>query len=151
VLHTWGSSSRSTASGWVPTSAIVLDGLLHLDQQFARRECGTGRHLLRGGEQLVVVVAAVHQADALGLGAVHHLAEHHAGEGGLRADDAAQHPGVPAAGVDADLQEARVELGPRAARRTSQPSARFMPAPTAAPLTAASVGSGLRAMRRKPS
>src|SRR6478609_11774248 len=42
-------------------------------------------------------------------------------------------------------------LARRAARRTSQPSARFMPAPTAAPLTAASVGNGLRAMRRKPS
>ena len=39
----------------------------------------------------------------------------------------------------------------RAARRTSHPRARFIPAPTAAPLTAAIVGSGLRAMRRKPS
>ena len=35
--------------------------------------------------------------------------------------------------------------------RTSQPSAMFIPAPTAAPFTAASVGSGLRAIRRKPS
>ena len=37
------------------------------------------------------------------------------------------------------------------AMRTSQISARFMPAPTAAPLTAAMVGSGLRPKRRKPS
>ncbi len=37
------------------------------------------------------------------------------------------------------------------ASRTSQASARFMPAPTAAPLTAARVGSGERATRRKPS
>ena len=54
--------------------------------------------LLRHGpftrEQLVIVVAAVHQADALGLGPIHHLTEHHAGEGGLWPDDAAQHPGV---------------------------------------------------------
>ena len=42
-------------------------------------------------------------------------------------------------------------LAVSATMRTSQPSARFMPAPTAAPLTAASVGSGLRAMRRNPS
>ena len=37
------------------------------------------------------------------------------------------------------------------ASRTSHASARFMPAPTAAPLTAARVGSGLRATRRNPS
>ena len=35
------------------------------------------------------------------------------------------------------------------ASRTSHASATFMPAPTAAPLTAASVGRGQRAMRRK--
>ena len=39
----------------------------------------------------------------------------------------------------------------RAAMRTSHPSAMFIPAPTAAPLTAASVGRVLRATRRKPS
>ena len=37
------------------------------------------------------------------------------------------------------------------AMRTSHPKARFSPAPTAAPLTAANVGNSLRAMRRKPS
>ena len=76
------------------------------------RRRSASRHLVCCLEQLVVVDAAMHQADALGLGAVHHLAEHDAGEGGLRADDAAEHPRVPAAGVDADLQEPCVELGP---------------------------------------
>ena len=37
------------------------------------------------------------------------------------------------------------------AMRTSQASARFMPAPTAGPFTAATVGSGERSTRRKPS
>ena len=35
--------------------------------------------------------------------------------------------------------------------RTSQHSARFIPAPTAAPLTAAIVGKGVRAIRKNPS
>ncbi len=38
----------------------------------------------------------------------------------------------------------------RAAIRTSHASARFIPAPTAAPLTAATVGSVERATRRNP-
>ena len=42
-------------------------------------------------------------------------------------------------------------LARRPAMRTSHPRARFIPAPTAAPLTAAIVGNGLRATRRKPS
>ena len=54
----------------------------------------------------------MHQTDSLGFSAVHHLAEHHACERGLRADDPAQHPRVPAARVDADLQEAGVEARP---------------------------------------
>ena len=108
--------------------------------------------LARRRQQVVVGDAAPDEADPLGLGAVEHLAEQHRGGRGLRTDDAAQHPRVTAAGVDAELQEAGVEAGPTvAASRTSQASARFMPAPTAAPLTAAIVGSGDRATRRKPS
>ena len=51
-------------------------------------------------------VASSPQTDPLGFGAIHHLAEDDFGEGGLRTDDAPQHPGVPAARVDAELQEA---------------------------------------------
>ena len=112
VLHTCGSSSRSTAAGWSSTSAIAWIVFFTSIDQLAWRRGGAGGHLLRGGEQLVVVDAAVHEPDPLGLGAVHHLAEHDRGERGLRAGDAAQHPRVAAARVDADLQEAGVELRP---------------------------------------
>ena len=104
-----------------------------------------------GAEQLVVVDAAVDEADPLGLGAVEHLAEHDGRHRRLRAGDAPEHPRVAAAGVQADLQEAGVEPGPPGGEAHVAAKARFIPAPTAAPLTAASVGSGLRAMRRNPS
>ncbi len=64
------------------------------------------------GEQGVVVDAAVDEADPLGLGAVEHLAEHDRGHRRLRTGDAPEHPRVPAAGVEPDLQEAGVEPGP---------------------------------------
>jgi len=88
-----------------------LDGLLHFDHQVARRRCSATGHLARHDEQLVVIDTAVNETHPLGFGAVHHLAEHHTGERRLRADDAAQHPRVTAAGMDADLQEAGVESG----------------------------------------
>ena len=89
----------------------VLDGVLHLDQQFSRRSGGTGRHLLRGRQQQIIVIAAVHQADPFGLGAIHHFPEHDTSKRGLRTDNATQHPGVAAARMDADLKKTRVELG----------------------------------------
>ena len=49
--------------------------------------------------------------DPLGLGAVEHLAEQHGGGDRLRAGDALAHPRVPAAGVEAELQEPGVEAG----------------------------------------
>ena len=67
---------------------------------------------LRRVEQLIVVDAAMGEADALGLGAIHHLAEHDGSHRRLRPGDAAQHPRVAAARVQADLQEPGVELGP---------------------------------------
>ena len=73
-------------------------------------------HRLGGGEQLVVGEAAPHEPGPLGGGAVEHLAEQHGGGHGLRAGDASEHPGVAAARVQAELQEAGVEAG-RAARR----------------------------------
>ena len=109
-------------------------------------------HRLRGGQQLVVGDAPPHQPDPLGLGAVEHLAEQHGGGDRLRSGDALAHPGVPAARVEAELQEPRVEAGPRGrrgARRRSGPGS--CRRPTAAPLTAARVGSGERPMRRNPS
>ncbi|MGA1505216.1 MAG: hypothetical protein ACO37V_01430 [Ilumatobacteraceae bacterium] len=69
----------------------------------------------------------------------------------MHAGDAQLHPRVAAAWVQPKLQEAESNLALFAAMRTSQPSAKFMPAPTAAPFTAAIVGSGLRATRKKPS
>ena len=66
-------------------------------------------------EQLIVVDALPHEPDALGLFTVEHLAEHDGGEHGLRAGDAMEHPRVATAGVQPELQEARVEL--RAPRR----------------------------------
>ena len=66
---------------------------------------------MSSGQQLIVVVATMHQAHAFGLGTVHYFTKHDTGKRGLRADDATQHPGVTAAGVNADLEKARVELG----------------------------------------
>ena len=59
---------------------------------------------------------------------------------------------MAAAGVEPELQEPGVEPGPPAGEAdVAVASARFMPAPTAAPFTAAIVGSGERATRMKPS
>ena len=73
--------------------------------------------------------------------AVELFAEEHHGHHGLLIGDAAKAPRVAAARVDTDLEKAGVELGSGPARMTSHASAMFMPAPTAAPLTAAMVGS----------
>ena len=133
-------------------SAIAWIVFLVSIDQLARRRRGPRRHLLRGGEQLVVVDAAVHQADPLGLGAVH------APRRTRTAANVACGPAMrrnihvwPPPGWMPICRKRVSNLARRAAMRTSQPSARFIPAPTAAPFTAASVGSGLRAMRRKPS
>ena len=116
-------------------SAMVC---LDLGDELVRRGGGALGHRLRGGQELVVGDAAPHQADALGLGAVEHLAEQDGGGDGLRAGDAAEHPRVPAAGVQAELQEPGVEPGrggrPGGRRRRGPGSCRR---PTAAPLTAA--------------
>ena len=69
-------------------------------------------HFLGNAEELVVVDAAIDQANTLGLCAIHDFAEHHRGHGGLGPGDPAQHPGVPTAGMDTNLQESRVELRP---------------------------------------
>ena len=64
---------------------------------------------LSGGEQLVVGDAAKRQAQALGLGALEHLAGEDHGRRHLRAHGPLEHPGVPAPGVEPDLEEPRVE------------------------------------------
>ena len=79
--------------------------------QLARPARGALGHGLRGGEQLVVGHAPPHQPDPLRLGAVEHLAEQHGGGDGLRPGDALAHPRVPAARVEAELQEPGVEPG----------------------------------------
>ena len=112
VLHSCGSSSRSTAAGWSATSAMSWIVALVTIDQLARRRRRPGRHRVGRVEQGVVVDAAVDQPDPLGLGAVEDLAEHDRGHRRLRPGDAAEHPRVAAAGVQADLQEAGVELGP---------------------------------------
>ena len=151
VLQNCGSSSRCTASSWLSTGAIAAIVSLVRDDQLAGRRCGAGGELVRRLQQLVVGHAAVHEATPLGGSAVEHFAEQDRRHRGLGTGDASQHPRVPAPGMEAELQETGVELGSAAAMRTSQPSAMFIPAPTAAPLTAAIVGSGLRATRRNPS
>ena len=90
----------------------VADGLLDGDRQVAGRRRGAGGHRLGGREQGLVVDAAQHQAEPLGFGTVEHLAEEHRSGRRLGADDAAHHPGVPPARVDAELQEAGVEARP---------------------------------------
>ena len=75
----------------------------------ARGPAGQGGGI---GRQRIVVDAAPRQAAALGLRPVEHLAEQHRGRRGLRAGDALEHPGVAAAGVDAELEEPGVEPGP---------------------------------------
>ena len=76
VLHTCGFSSRSTAAGWSSMSAMSWIVAFVTHHQLARRRRRPRRHLLGGVEQRVVVDAAVHEPDPLGLGAVEHLAEH---------------------------------------------------------------------------
>ena len=112
VLHTCGSSSRCTAR-------VVVDVGHVLDRRaWSTIDSSRGAPAARAAiswaasSSCVVVDAAVHEPDPLGLGAVEHLAEEHRRHRRLRAGDAPQHPGVPAAGVDADLEEPGVELGP---------------------------------------
>ena len=112
VLQSCGSSSRATALGWSSTSAIAWIVAFVTLRQLGRGRRRPGGHLVRRVEQRVVVDAAVDETDPLGLGAVEHLAEHHRGHRRLRPGDAPEHPRVPAAGVQPDLQEPGVEAGP---------------------------------------
>ncbi len=92
------------------------------------------------------------QADPLGLGAVQDLTEQDGGHRRLRAGDAPEHPRVAAAGVDADLQEAGVEAGSLGGDAHVAAEGHVHPGADGGPVDrAASVGSGLRAMRKKPS
>ena len=67
---------------------------------------------MRGLRERVVVDALVGEADPLGRLTVEHLSEEHGRCRDLRTDDAPQHPRVAPAGVQADLDEAGVELRP---------------------------------------
>ena len=88
------------------------EGLLHLHHQVPGGGRGPGGQLVGGAQQLVVLHAAPHQPGPLGLGPVEDLAEEEGGGGRLGPGDAVEHPGVAAAGVEAQLQEAGVEAGP---------------------------------------
>ena len=90
----------------------VLDRRLRDEHQLAWRGGRPRRQLLGVVEQRVVVDAAPHEPDPLGLGAVEHLAEHHRRHHRLRPGDAPKHPRVAAARVQPELQEPGVELGP---------------------------------------
>ena len=104
-----------------------------------------------GIHQLVIFHAPIHEAYALRLGSINHLRENHRCECCLSANDLPLHPRVTAAWMQSDLQESRIKSCSAGSDSRSHPRARFMPAPTAAPLTAAIVGSVDRAIRKKPS
>ena len=72
---------------------------------------GGGGDRVGDRQQLVVVDAPVREADPFGLGPVEHLTEHDRGHRRLRSGNPPQHPRVTTPRVQADLQEAGVELG----------------------------------------
>ena len=150
VLDLGGERGARSRAATAPRAASAFD---------ARRAAASGTAAARGGEGARGGRGArrrdgsAHASPiSAARGAVDALAEQHHRGRGLRADRALEHPGVAAAGVEADAAGSGCRSGPTSpARRTSQASARFMPAPTAGPLTAAIVGSGERSTRRKPS
>jgi len=107
----WSQLARD-GIGVVVDVGHVENCLLGLDRQLPRRRRGFRCELVGELEEVVARHRLVGQSDALGFLAVEHLAEEHCGHRGLRAGDPAEHPGVTATGVDAELQESRVELGP---------------------------------------
>ena len=88
-----------------------LNGLLGLDGQIARRAGSAGGHRLGDLQKLVVVDTPMGETDARRLLAIHDLAEHDGSHRHLRPGDATEHPRVPAARMQADLQKSCVELG----------------------------------------
>ena len=99
-----------------------LNGLFGLDGQIARCASGASSHRVRDLQKLVVVDAPICESDARRLLAVHDLAEHDGSHRHLWAGDATEHPRVPTARMQTDLQKASVELGssPSEADITSQ-------------------------------
>ena len=73
---------------------------------------GAGGDRVHGLRERVVVDALVGEAYPLGRLTVEHLSEKHGRCRDLRTDDAPQHPRVSPAWVQADLDEAGVELRP---------------------------------------
>ncbi len=123
-------------SAWPPSASASLVSRLAIGAVAAMP--GRGRqHLV---EEAVALDHPRDQAQPERLVGVHDPAREQQVAGVGLADDLGQQVGARHPGVHAELHERRAELGPGAAYRMSQASARHRPAPMLAPLTAAIVG-----------
>ena len=151
VLHTWGVSSRSTASGWVVMSAmswmVFFTSTSRARGAVAARDAISWATVSNWSSSTQRCTRPTRSASAPSITSPNTTPANVACGPAMRRSIQVW----PPPGWMPICRKRVSNLALRAAMRTSQPSARFMPAPTAAPFTAASVGSGLRAMRRKPS
>ena len=151
-LQIWGSISRSTASSWVDTSAMSLMVCFVFTISSRGASAALAAMACAAGDQLTVGHAAVHEADALGLGAVRHVTEEHHRRRRLGSDRSTHHPGVAAAGVEPQRHEARVEARRFGGEADVASERHVHPGADGGPVHRRDAsGSGLRATRRNPS
>ncbi len=91
--------------------ADVLHRTFGFEHEVPGRGAGLGRHRLGGVEQLIVVMDLKGQSDPRRLLAVEDLGKEDGGGCDLRSADVLLHPGVAAAGMEAQVEEAGVESG----------------------------------------